>query len=371
MSRALVTGSAGFIGRRLVELLKRQGHEVTGFDLGDTLASLSDRVAGADFIFHLAGSNRPADTSEFETVNVGLTEEICALAARPKTRPVIVLASSTQAVLENAYGLSKRHAELVVERFAAEGGRGVVFRLPNVFGPGARPNYNSVVATFAHNAAHALPLDVHDPSREVTLVYVHDVADVMSKLLESPPKHSGIRYAEVFPVERITLARLANTLEGYRRARASAVAPEVGDEFSRKLYATYLSYLNPHDFAYDLSRRSDERGSLAEFLKSPGFGQIFISRTRAGMTRGNHYHQTKAEKFLVIEGEGVIRFRHIDQVGRVLEYPVKGTEFRVVDIPPDYTHSIENTGAAELVVLFWASEIFNPDVPDTLPLKVR
>jgi UDP-2-acetamido-2,6-beta-L-arabino-hexul-4-ose reductase len=370
VSRAVVTGSAGFIGRSVMELLKREGHEVLGFDVADSPNALADRIEGADFIFHFAGSNRPTDPSEFEKVNVGLTERVCALAARAKSKPIIVLASSTQALLENAYGLSKRRAEHVVERFAEEGGCAVVFRLPNVFGPGCRPNYNSVVATFAHNAAHSLPLEVHDPLREIALVYVHDVARAMALLIHNRPTHSGVLYLEVGPVARITLGRLASILEGYGQSRPSAVVPAVGDELSRKLYATYLSYLSNDEFAYDLSKRSDERGSLAEFLKSPGFGQIFISRTRPGMTRGNHYHHTKAEKFLVVDGEAVIRFRRADGVGGVLEYPVKGTDFRVVDIPPDYTHSLENTGPTDLVVLFWASEIFNPEVPDTMPSKV-
>jgi UDP-2-acetamido-2,6-beta-L-arabino-hexul-4-ose reductase len=370
VSRALVTGSAGFIGRRVADLLRREGHEVLTYDIDDPSALLADHVGKADFVFHLAGANRPPDPSEFERVNANLTEEVCELARRAATAPVVVLASTIQVTLDNPYGVSKRHAEHAVERFAGAGGRAVIFRLPNVFGPGCRPNYNSVVATFAHNAARGLPLDIHDPSRELMLVYVHDVAKAMLDAMHNPPVAGKADYREAAPVARTTLSELATMLSGYTESRSNAAAPGVADEFGRKLYATYLSYLKPDEFAYDLSPRTDERGALAEFLKSRAGGQLFISRTRPGAIRGNHYHHTKTEKFFVVEGEGLIRFRRVEGDGGVIEYPVKGTDFRVVDIPPDYTHSIENTGSTELVVLFWASEIFDPDAPDTLPLKV-
>jgi UDP-2-acetamido-2,6-beta-L-arabino-hexul-4-ose reductase len=370
VSRALVTGSAGFIGRRVSDLLKREGHEVLTYDTANSRAVLAERVANADFIFHFAGVNRPQDAAEFEEVNAKLTQDLCDLARRSGTKPVLVLASSTQALLDNPYGLSKRHAEEAVERFAKDGGRAVVFRLPNVFGPGCRPNYNSVVATFAYNAAQGLPLEIHDPARELTLVYVHDVARSMLSVLKAPPASGNAEYWNVSPVMRTTLQDLATKLGGYEQSRSNAATPAVSDDFGRKLYATYLSHLSPDDFGYDLSARRDERGALAEFLKSETAGQLFISRTRPGAVRGNHYHHTKAEKFFVVEGNGMIRLRPADGTGAVSEYPVSGTDFRVVDIPPDYTHSIENVGAGELVVLFWASEIFDPDAPDTLPLKV-
>ena len=370
MSRALVTGSAGFIGRRVGDLLRRQGHEVFPYDATDTRDRLEELVAKSEFVFHFAGVNRPRDQAEFENVNADLTRELCELAGRSKINPVIVLASSTQALLDNPYGVSKRHAEEAVERAATKGGRAVIFRLPNVFGPGCRPNYNSVVATFAHNAANGLPLEIHDPGREVMLVYVHDVANAMLGVIESPPRAGKAEFREVAPVSRTTLAELATTFNAYRQSRSTATSPRVSDEFRRKLYATYLSYLNPEDFGYGLSASSDGRGALAEFLKSEAAGQLFISRTHPGAVRGNHYHHTKTEKFLIVEGKGIIRFRRVDGTGEVLEYVVDGTDFRVVDIPPDYTHSIENVGSGELVVLFWASEIFDPAAPDTIPLKV-
>jgi UDP-2-acetamido-2,6-beta-L-arabino-hexul-4-ose reductase len=370
VSRALVTGSDGFIGRRVTDLLRREGHEVLTYEADDPSSRLGELLAESDFVFHFAGVNRPSDQAEFENVNASLTRELCEVAGRAASNPVIVLASSTQALLDNPYGVSKRHAEEAVERAVKKGGRAVIFRLPNVFGPGCRPNYNSVVATFAHNAANGLPLEIHDPGREVTLVYVHDVAGAMLGVIDSPPSVGKAEFREVAPVSRATLQELAATLIGYRQSRTNAAAPVVSDEFGRKLYATYLSYLKPDDFGYDLSARTDDRGALAEFLKSGAAGQLFISRTLPGAIRGNHYHHTKTEKFLVVEGMGMIKFRRVDGTGGILEYPVNGTDFRVVDIPPDYTHSIENIGSGELVVLFWASEIFDPEAPDTFSLKV-
>jgi len=370
VSRALVTGSAGFIGRRVADLLRREGHDILTYEVHDPHGLLGERVGKADFVFHFAGVNRPTDPTDFESVNAVLTEELCELAAGAANNPIIVLASSTQALLDNPYGVSKRHAEKAVELLAKKGGRAVIFRLPNVFGPGCRPNYNSVVATFAHNAARGLPLEIHDPTRELTLVYVHDVAAAMLEVIDAPPSSGKAEYRDVSPVAHTTLQKLAMALIDYRESRSNASAPAVSDDFGRKLYATYLSYLSADDFSYDLSARKDERGALAEFLKSSTAGQLFISRTRPGAVRGNHYHHTKTEKFFVVEGKGMIRFRRVDGRGEILEYPVSGTDFRVVDIPPDYTHSIENVGSGELVVLFWASEIFDPDASDTFSLKV-
>ena len=370
MSRALVTGSSGFIGRRVTDLLLAEGHEVLTYDVNDAPDHLRDRVVLADFIFHFAGVNRPSNPADFEKINATLTKDLCSLVESEVDNCVLVLASSTQALMDNAYGVSKRHAEIAVERFATRGGRAVIFRLPNVFGPGGRPNYNSAVATFAHNTARGLPIEIHDPEKELTLVYVHDVARAMADLMEEPHPPCTVQYRDVFPTGTTTLKELADVLGGFRDSRANASVPAVAGDFERKLYATYLSYLQPDDFGYNLSQRSDERGSLAEFLKSQSAGQLFISRTQPGKVRGNHYHHTKTEKFFVVEGDAIIRFRRVDGTGKTLEYPVSGLDFRVVDIPPDYTHSIENVGEGELVVLFWASEIFDPECPDTFALRV-
>jgi UDP-2-acetamido-2,6-beta-L-arabino-hexul-4-ose reductase len=284
--------------------------------------------------------------------------------------PLIVLSSSIQAALDNLYGLSKRKAEEIVLNFSNNRRTSTfAFRLAGVFGKWCRPNYNSVVATFCHNIARSLPIAISDPAREIDLVYIDDVVDAFIGIMEDHMPASDGKYCLVEPTYRISLGELAETIRGFRESRISLSVPDVNDPFVRALYATYISYLPRDSFAYTLTQRADPRGELAELLKSPNIGQIFVSRTRPGITRGHHYHDTKVEKFVVLEGDAVIRFRHI--LGEdVIEYPVSGREFRVVDIPPGYTHSIENIGRDDLIVLFWATEIFDPDIPDTYGMTV-
>ena len=287
------------------------------------------------------------------------------------------------ALLDNPYGVSKRHAEEEVFAFGKKTGAQIaVFRLPGVFGKWCRPNYNSVVATFCHNIAHDLPIAISDPAKEIELVYIDDVVRAFINVMDGMPPVTEGKYCQAKPTYRITLGALAETIRGFRESRVSLTVPDVSDSFVHALYATYISYLPTDAFAYALTQRTDPRGELAELLKSPHIGQIFVSRTRPGITRGHHYHDTKVEKFVVLEGDAVIRFRNIGtevrgqrseiggQRAEVIEYRVKGEEFRVVDIPPGYTHSIENVGQNDLIVLFWADEIFNPDVPDTYFEKV-
>jgi UDP-2-acetamido-2,6-beta-L-arabino-hexul-4-ose reductase len=402
----LVTGSNGFIGQKLIAWLQRlPDTQVLEFDQQHTLADLEKRLATADLVYHLAGVNRPQSVEEFRAGNVDLTAQLCDLLLQAGRATPIVLSSSIQAGLDNPYGASKREAEQVLADYAARSGAPVtIFRLSNVFGKWCRPNYNSVVATFCHNIAHDLPITISDPSREVPLVHVDDVVrafleageevrsqkpeikDQTSEVGSSPltvhrlplTLPPSLSYNEAQPVYTVTLGRLAELIRSFRASRQTLLAPDFADPFVHKLYGTFLSYLAVDDFAYDLMQRTDPRGSLAEFIKSPGFGQIFISRTRPGITRGNHFHHTKTEKFLVLEGEAFIRFRHIrdqrseigDQKAGVMEYRVSGRNFRVMDIPTGYTHSIENVGTGELVTLFWASEVFDPERPDTYGLAV-
>ena len=366
----LVTGSNGFIGRNLIASLERQENvTVIPFDLGNTPAELDAGLAIADWVFHLAGVNRPKTESEFQTGNADFTAEVCdRLLALGRAVPV-VLTSSTQAALDNPYGISKRKAEEVVKAYAQQSGvRAVIYRLKNVFGKWCRPNYNSVVATFCYNIVHDLPVTISDLNRELELVYIDDVVRSFSQHIGAA-LYGGITSPDVEPSYKVTLGNVADLIHSFRQMRKTLQVPDFGDEFARKLYATFLSYLEPNDFAYALEQKCDARGCLAEFVKSAPFGQVFVSRTHPGITRGNHYHHTKTEKFLVLEGEAVIRFRSI-LGGKVIKYHVTGEDFRVVDIPPGYTHSIENVGSSELVMLFWASEIFNPAQPDTNGLAV-
>jgi UDP-2-acetamido-2,6-beta-L-arabino-hexul-4-ose reductase len=369
--RVLVTGSAGFVGKNLVQtLLRRSGVEVFEYDVGMPDRGFLEALGQADAVVHLAGVNRPQAAEEFETGNAGSTRQLCERLMALGRAPQILFASSIQAELDNPYGISKRRAEEALRRFSeATGARVTVYRWPNLFGKWCRPNYNSVVATFCHNIARGLPVLISDSGKEIELAYIDDVVAAIVGELENTEGAECFRFAQVQPTYRVTLGALAESIRAFRESRSTLLLADFGDRFTRCLYATYLSYLPEAEFSYSLDIKRDSRGELAEFLKSPFGGQIFVSRTRPGVTRGNHFHHTKVEKFLVLEGEAVIRFRHI-VTDELLTYPVTGKEFRVVDIPPGYTHSIENVGAGEMVVLFWVSEVFDPKAPDTFAAEV-
>jgi UDP-2-acetamido-2,6-beta-L-arabino-hexul-4-ose reductase len=366
----VVTGSGGFLGKNLVSWLESlSGITLFTFDKENTAQELDEQLAVADLVYHLAGVNRPQFDAEFQTSNVNLTVQVCEHLLQRGLPTTLVLSSSIQVVHDNPYGVSKRQAEEAVARYSAESGaRVLIYRLKNVFGKWCRPNYNSVVATFCHNAAHNLPISISDHNRELELVYVDDVMESFLSDLGTTGQN-GVTYREVTPSYTITLGRLAEVIRSFAEMRTTLRLPNLSDEFTRKLYGTYLSYLESDDLVYPLDRKCDPRGCLAEFAKSPAFGQLFVSRTAAGVTRGNHYHHTKCEKFLVVQGEAIVRLRHI-LGGDVIELHIRGEEFRVVDIPAGYTHSIENVGKGELVTLFWASEVFDPDRSDTHGMKV-
>ena len=364
----LVTGARGFIGRNLISHLQaRKGCVVTAFDIDNSTADLRAGLRAADIVYHLAGVNRPQIAEEFEIGNSELTRRIAQILREVGRTPHIVMSSSVQAAFENPYGVSKRRAEEALREFAAQSGARVsIYRLKNVFGKWCRPNYNSVVATFCHNTAIDLPIQISDPSREIELVYVDDV---VKAFLDELPNHAGPDRHDEIPSAKLTLGDLAGRIQSFHEMRTNLVAPDFAVKLNQELYATYLSYVPGEARCQELRSRSDQRGALAEFIKSKSFGQIFVSRTRPGISRGNHYHHSKTEKFFVVEGEGIIRMRHIEG-SALIEYRASGWEFRVIDIPPGYTHSIENVGAGELVTLFWSSEIFDPDHPDTYFLPV-
>lgn len=362
--KILITGAYGFIGKNLTTYLTQAGqHQLYLVGRDVSWSRVADSLATVDFVFHLAGVNRPQSDTEFQQVNAALTEQICQeLLALGKKTP-IVLSSSIQAALDNPYGQSKRNAEAAVRNYAEKSGATVhIYRLPGVFGKWCRPNYNSVVATFCHNIAHDESITIRDPDYTFDLVYIDDVVQHFVQQLDGTM--AGVCTPIIQPVHQTTLGALAAQIRAFHQGRTTLLAPNFADPFVHKLYATYLSYLEADDFCYALEKRSDPRGSLAEFIKLPAFGQIFVSRTNPGITRGNHYHHTKTEKFLVLEGEAIVRFRAVDSE-QVLEYPVCGSAYQVIDIPPGYTHSIENVGDGELVTLFWASELFDPQRPDT------
>jgi len=367
MKTILITGANGFVGRNLaLRLSSREGFEVLQFNRSHSLADLSDLVAKADVIFHIAGVNRPEDQTEFQTGNVDLTKSLCEAVKSAGTKPHIVFSSSIQAARENPYGDSKRRAEDELKALAKSSDATVsIFRVKNIFGRWSRPNYNSVVSTFCHNIAHDEPIQVNDPEASLELVHVDDVIDAFFNEVETPTTDTTNQLVvDSMPSSKIKLGALADRIREFRAMQTSLKVPDLSNPFNFQLYSTYLSYLDPPNWEYGLHIRSDDRGSLAEFIKSETFGQIFVSRTHPGITRGNHYHHVKSEKFVVLEGEGLIRFRKFDS-DEIIEYHVKGEDYRVVDIPPGYTHSITNVGDTVMVTLFWASEIFDPERMDT------
>ncbi len=366
MKTVLITGSQGFMGKNLLAALKeRKDTEVKTFSRNESLESLQESIKEVDVIFHLAGVNRPKEEREFEEGNVGLTEELVNLLEKRRNKPVLVFASSIQAQLDNPYGKSKLKAEKVLTDYSqGTGGTVIIFRLPNVFGKWSKPNYNTVVATFCHNIATGLPIKVSDPSKKLNLVYIDDVVKEFLKVMEETETEKSDPYKEVDKTYQVTLGDLADRINTFKDMREKLFVPNFYDDFNKALYATYLSFLNKKDFSRALDLKSDNRGNLAEVVKSANFGQIFISKTYSGITRGNHYHHTKTEKFCVIQGKAVIKLRHIF-AEEVISYYVTGDSPEVVDIPPGYTHSIENTGEEELIVLFWANEVFDQENPDT------
>lgn len=372
MRTIIITGAGGFLGRNLsARLSAREDVRVLPCHRGTDEAELASMAAAADVVFHLAGVNRPRSEDEFHSGNAGFTAELTQLLRRADNAPTIVFASSVQAEHDNAYGRSKRAAETVLMQYARDtGARTIIFRLRNIFGKWSRPHYNSVVATFCHSISHDQPITIHDLAREIELVYIDDVVDRLVAAAERTERSAVILPDEDgIPFVRISLADLAERIRSFRAMRETLKVPDLSDAFNRALYATYLSYVEPEEWEYGLQRRHDERGDLAEFIKSSWFGQIFVSRTNPGSTRGNHYHHTKTEKFLVVAGEAVVRFRHVERED-IIEFTVRGVDYRVIDIPPGYTHSITNVGAGEVITLFWASEIFDPAHPDTVHLPV-
>jgi len=371
MTTVLVTGADGFIGRNLCFRLAEKGFgDLIRLGRDHTPQQLAEAARRADFVFHLAGVNRPQDPAEFVTGNAGFTERLCeALAASGRAAP-IVYTSSTQAEADNPYGGSKRAAEEALERHGQAVGAPVhVFRLPNVFGKWARPNYNSAVATFCHNIARGQEITIHDPSAPLRLVYVDDVAEAFLALLDAPDTPPG--HHQVTPVYETSVGEVADIIRSFPASRETLVTPAVGTGLLRALYATYLSYLPPEDFAYPVPvhGRDDPRGVFVEMLKTPDAGQFSYFIAHPGVTRGDHYHHTKTEKFLVISGTAHFGFRHV-ATGETYELVTKGGEGRVVETIPGWTHNITNIGEGDLVCMLWANEIFDRQRPDTIGMKV-
>lgn len=370
--KVVVTGAGGFIGKNLMIHLGERGVEARGLVRGSTFQQIREALADADFVFHLAGVNRPIDEREFETGNRGFTEQICSILADSDNPAPLAFASSTQAERENLYGRSKRDAEeAVLAHGRATGAPVHVFRLTNVFGKWARPNYNSAVATFCHNVARGLPITVNDPAAPLKLVYVDDVCAAFLRVLEDPAASHGDQpgYAHAGPEYETTVGAVAATIQGFPESRATLITERVGTGLGRALHATYLSCLEPDQFAYDVPRHGDPRGVFVEMLKTPDCGQFSYFTAGPGVTRGQHYHHTKTEKFLVLAGRARFGFRHIVSDER-FHLETEGGQGRIVETIPGWTHDITNIGNEEMVVMLWANEIFDRARPDTVPMQV-
>ena len=363
--KIVVTGANGFIGKNLMRrLVLIEGASVHPYDIDSDPKSLEAMLEGCDIIFHLAGINRPKETDEYMEGNFGFTKTLLDTLDRLQGRAKIVVSSSIQAELSNPYGVSKKAGEDAVSDFAQSRGiSAVIYRFPNVFGKWCRPNYNSAVATFCHNIARSLPITVSDPENLLHLVYIDDVVDELLLCL-SDNEHVKDGYGYVPCVYDVRLGDIPKLLYSFSESRKNLSLPDLSDGFEKKLYSTYLSYLPEDDFSYPLDMHVDNRGSFTEFLRTADRGQVSVNISHPGIVKGNHWHNTKNEKFLVVKGRGVIRLRRVGD-DKITEYHVSGDKLEVVDIPCGYTHNIENVGDDDMVTVMWANEIFDPDRGDT------
>ncbi|OAK03394.1 capsular biosynthesis protein [Bacillus wiedmannii] len=368
--KILVTGAKGFLGKNLVAELKNQGYkDIFEFSREDNITLLERYTRECDFVFHLAGVNRPKDENEFMEGNAGFTVQLLNLLKEQGDKVPVLITSSIQAENNNPYGKSKKVGEEALFNYSKEtGAKAYVYRLPNLFGKWSKPNYNTVVATFCHNIARGLDIQVNDPDVELNLCYIDDVLEEFFKALNHTPTIQD-DYCFVPITHNIKLGELANVIKSFKEGRENLSISNMGDALTKKLYSTYLSFLPKDKFSYDLKMHSDHRGSFTEFIRTPERGQISINISKPVITKGNHWHHTKNEKFLVVSGEGLIRFRKIDS-DDIFEYRVSGEKLQVVDIPVGYTHSIVNVGENDLVTVMWVNECFDPERPDTYFLEV-
>lgn len=380
--KILVTGAKGFVGKNLTLQLQniRDGKdktsplpadlEICAYDVDSDTALLDTYCADCDIVFNLAGVNRPENTEEFMQGNFGFASALLDMLKKHKNTCPVMLSSSTQAALDNPYGKSKKAGEDLFFAYSRETGADVlVYRFPNIFGKWCRPNYNSAVATFCHNIARELPITVNDRAHEMTLVYIDDVVRELVSAAAGKPTRDG-DFCRV-PVEhKTTLGEIVDLLYAFHDSRKTLQVPDLTDgSFSKKLYSTYLSYLPPEGFSYPLTQHTDARGSFTEILRTANHGQFSVNVSKPGITKGQHWHNTKNEKFLVVSGKGVIRFRKPGEE-KVYSYFVSGEKLEVVDIPTGYTHNIENLGDSDLVTFMWCNECFDPTRPDTYALDV-
>lgn len=393
--KILVTGAKGFVGRNLVAQLKNirdgkarwypVGQDITvyEYDIDSTSQELEAYCSDADFVFNLAGVNRPENPEEFMQGNFGFASQLLDALERHGNRCPVMLSSSIQATLtgryaDGEYGKSKKAGEeLFFEYGERTGARVLVYRFPNLFGKWCRPNYNSAVATFCHNIANGLPIQVNDPSVQLELVYIDDLVDEMIGALAGKEHHcefDGVetvltpegRYCAVLVSHHVTLGEIAGLLDEFAAQPQTLTVPEIpGGSFAKKLYSTYLSYLPKEKVAFPLKMNVDDRGSFTELLRTEKCGQISVNISKPGVTKGQHWHNTKWEFFIVVAGHGLIQQRRVG-TDEVMKYEVSGSCIEAVHMLPGYTHNIINLSDTEdLVTVMWANEPFDPERPDT------
>lgn len=369
--KLLITGAKGFIGKNLVARLRNQQYfEIYEYDIDTDLSLLDSYCREAEFVFHLAGVNRPREQSEYMGGNFGFTSILLDTLKKHGNKCTVMISSSVQAALDNPYGKSKKAGEELLLGYSRETGANVlVYRFPNVFGKWCKPNYNSAVATFCYNIANDLPIQVNDRNTQINLVYIDDLAAELVNALNNKPSKADNGFCYVPVVHTITLGEIVDLLYSFKSSRDCLCVPDMADEFVKKLYATYLSYLPKDRFSYPLKMNRDGRGSFTEIIRTSDRGQFSVNISKPGITKGNHWHHTKNEKFVVVGGTGVIRFRKIG-CDEVIEYFVSGDSIQVVDIPTGYTHNIQNLGDNDLITFMWASEPFDSENPDTYFEKV-
>ena len=369
MATILVTGANGFLGKNFCLRAFEEGHTLLPVTRSTKDEDIVSAVANADIVFHFAGVNRPETEDEFVIGNVDFTQKICSqIRVCGRVLPMII-SSSAQAELDNAYGLSKKAAEDIVFKYGKDVGAPVhVFRLPNVFGKWCKPHYNSAVATFCHNISRGVPIKINDPAIVLRLVYIDDVIDRFLEIITHSSVGAG--WAKIAPVYEATVGEIVNLLYGFAETRRNMITAPVGVGLVRALYSTYISYLPSDKFTYSIPLHCDPRGSFVEMLKTQDSGQFSYFTAHPGVTRGEHYHHSKTEKFLVIRGTAHFGFRQV-VTGELHEVVIRGGEGQIVETIPGWTHNITNIGEDEMIVMLWANEIFDRARPDTIAMKVK
>ncbi len=375
--KILITGANGFVGKNLVSTLKniKDGKDKThnidiediySYDVDNTIDDLKGYTKDCDFVFHLAGINRPKDISEFYQGNATFTETLCSLLEEHDNKSPILISSSIQASKDNDYGKSKKEGEeYLLNHGKKMDSKVYIYRLANLFGKWCRPNYNSVTATWCYNVANEKDIQINDPNVELPLCYIDDVVNEFINALEGNPTACKNEIYEVIPVHYIKLGELADIIKSFKESRGTLNVPNMKEgSLEKKLYSTYLSYLPKDKFSYPLKMNTDQRGSFTEFLKTEEYGQVSVNVSKPGITKGQHWHHSKNEKFLVVSGKGLIQFRDIYS-DEIIEYYVSGDKLEVIDIPTGYTHNIINIGESDMVTIMWANEKFDPKHPDT------